>query len=285
MFGYGLVRTPEDFGLQGQQPTHPELLDWLAVELQDSGWDLKHMLRLMVTSRAFRQSSAWREDVSDPENLLFARGPGYRLDAEVLRDVALWASGLLDPTMGGEGVKPYQPVGMWKALAHPGSNTKEYVADKGQLLYRRSLYVYWKRTSPHQMMTLFDAPDSESSCVRRSRTNTSLQSLGLLNETQRIEMSRKLAERLLLSVDSESARLNLLFELLASRNPTDRESVACRDLLASMKQRFTQSPDDALALLSQGEATRNEKLDPAELAACTQVAVTVLASDVAILLY
>ena len=193
VFGYGLVRTPEDFGLQGQQPTHPELLDWLAVELQDSGWDLKHMLRLMVTSRAFRQSSAWREDVSDPENLLFARGPGYRLDAEVLRDVALWASGLLDPTMGGEGVKPYQPVGMWKALAHPGSNTKEYVADKGQLLYRRSLYVYWKRTSPHPMMTLFDAPDRESSCVRRSRTNTSLQSLGLLNETQRIEMSRKLA--------------------------------------------------------------------------------------------
>jgi hypothetical protein len=285
VFGYGLVRTPEDFGLQGQQPTHPELLDWLAVELQDSGWDLKHMLRLMVTSRAFRQSSAWRDDVSDPENLLFARGPGYRLDAEVLRDVALWASGLLDPSMGGEGVKPYQPVGMWKALAHPGSNTKEYVADKGQLLYRRSLYVYWKRTSPHPMMTLFDAPDRESSCVRRSRTNTSLQSLGLLNETQRIEMSRKLAERLLLEADSDVARLNLLFELLASRNPTDRESVACRDLLAVMKQRFQASPNDALALLSQGEATRNEKLDPAELAAWTQVAVTVLASDVAILLY
>ena len=285
VFGYGLVRTPEDFGLQGQQPTHPELLDWLAVELQDSGWDLKHMLRLMVTSRAFRQSSAWRDDVSDPENLLFARGPGYRLDAEVLRDVALWASGLLDPSMGGEGVKPYQPVGMWKALAHPGSNTKEYVADKGQLLYRRSFYVYWKRTSPHPMMTLFDAPDRESSCVRRSRTNTSLQSLGLLNETQRIEMSRKLAERLLLEADSDVARLNLLFELLASRNPTDRESVACRNLLAVMRQRFQASPNDALALLSQGEAARNEKLDPAELAAWTQVAVTVLASDVAILLY
>ncbi len=285
VFGYGLVRTPEDFGLQGQQPTHPELLDWLAVELQDSGWNLKHMLRLMVTSRAFRQSSAWRSDVSDPENLLFARGPAYRLDAEVLRDVALWASGLLDPSMGGEGVKPYQPVGMWKALAHPASNTKEYVADKGQLLYRRSLYVYWKRTSPHPMMTLFDAPDRESSCVRRSRTNTSLQSLGLLNETQRIEMSRKLAERLLLEADGDEARLNLLFELLASRSPTDRESVACLNLLAAMKRRFTQSPNDALALLSLGEAVRNEKLNPAELAAWTQVTVTVLASDVAILLY
>jgi hypothetical protein len=285
VFGDGLVRTPEDFGLQGQQPTHPELLDWLAVELQESGWDLKHMLRLMVTSRAFRQSSAWRDDVSDPENLLFARGPGYRLDAEVLRDVALWASGLLDPTMGGEGVKPYQPVGMWKALAHPGSNTKNYVADKGQLLYRRSLYVYWKRTSPHPMMTLFDAPDRESSCVRRSRTNTSLQSLGLLNETQRIEMARKLAERLLLGSKTDKARLDQLFGLLASRRPTDGESATCFGLLNAMRNRFTTSESDALALLSQGEATRNEKLAPAEVAAWTQVTVTVLASDVAILLY
>ena len=285
VFGDGLVRTPEDFGLQGQQPTHPELLDWLAVELQDSGWNLKHMLRLMVTSRAFRQSSAWREDVPDPENRLFARGPGYRLDAEVLRDVALWASGLLDPTMGGEGVKPYQPVGMWKALAHPGSNTKDYVADKGQLLYRRSLYVYWKRTSPHPMMTLFDAPDRESSCVRRSRTNTSLQSLGLLNETQRIEMARKLAERLLLGSKTDKARLDQLFGLLASRSPTDAESTACFGLLSVMRNRFTTSESDALALLSLGEAKRNEALDPAEVAAWTQVAVTVLASDVAILLY
>ena len=285
VFGEGLVRTPEDFGLQGQQPTHPQLLDWLAVELQDSGWDLKHMLRLMVTSRAFRQSSAWREEVADPENLLFARGPGYRLDAEVLRDVALWASGLLDPTIGGEGVKPYQPVGMWQALAHPASNTKNYVADKGQLLYRRSLYVYWKRTSPHPMMTLFDAPDRESSCVRRSRTNTSLQSLGLLNETQRIEMARKLAERLLLESETDKARLDHLFELLASRSPTDAESDACLGLLTAMRDRFTTSKSDALALLSQGEAARNEELAPAEVAAWTQVAVTVLASDVAILLY
>jgi hypothetical protein len=285
VFGEGLVRTPEDFGLQGQQPTHPELLDWLAVELQDSGWDLKHMLRLMVTSRAFRQSSAWRNDVADPENRLFARGPGYRLDAEVLRDVGLWASGLLDPTMGGEGVKPYQPVGMWKALAHPASNTKEYAADKGQMLYRRSLYVYWKRTSPHPMMTLFDAPDRESSCVRRSRTNTSLQSLGLLNETQRIEMSRKLAERLLLESKTDKARLNQLFGLIASRSPTDAESAACFGLLSVMRNQFTKSQSDALALLSTGEADRNEALAPAEVAAWTQVAVTVLASDVAILLY
>jgi hypothetical protein len=285
VFGYGLVRTPEDFGVQGQQPTHPELLDWLAVELQDSGWDLKHMLRLMVHSRTFRQRSAWRTDVQDPENRLFARASGYRLDAEVLRDMGLWASGLLDPHMGGEGVKPYQPAGMWLAMAHPGSNTKLYERDKGRLLYRRSLYVYWKRTSPHPMMTLFDAPDRESSCVRRSRTNTSLQSLGLLNETQRIEMSRTLAERLLVERDTDDARLDLLFTMLACRQPGEAERSACTQLLTSMKQRYQQSNEDAVSLLSIGEIPRNEKLDAVEVAAWSQVTTIVLASDAAILVY
>jgi len=223
VFGYGLVRTPEDFGLQGQQPTHPELLDWLAVELQDNDWNLKHMLRLMVNSRTFKQSSAWRTDAEDPENRLFAKAASYRLDAEVLRDVGLLSSNLLDHHMGGEGVKPYQPAGMWLAMAHPGSNTKLYERDTGKLLYRRSLYVYWKRTSPHPMMTLFDAPDRETSCVRRSRTNTSLQSLGLLNETQRIEMSRMLAERLITDRPNDTARLDLLYTLLACRHPSDAE--------------------------------------------------------------
>ncbi len=284
-FGYALVRTPEDFGLQGQQPTHPELLDWLAVELHDSGWDLKHMLRLMVTSRTFRQVSAWRKDVDDPESRLLARGPRFRLDAEVLRDIGLWASGMLQPDMGGEGVKPYQPAGLWEALMHPASNTKSYVQDKGPKQYRRSLYVYWKRTSPHPMMTLFDAPSRESSCVRRSRSNTPLQSLGLLNETQRLEMSRTLAERLLHEGDDDTSRINLLFTLLASRPPTDRELSACTTLLEAMRKRYADSEQDALALLSFGDAPRDEKLPPAEHAAWTQLAVTVLASDVAILLY
>lgn len=284
-FGYGLVRTPEDFGLQGEQPTHPRLLDWLAVEFQESGWNLKHMIRLMVTSRTFRQSSAWRSDVDDPQNRLFARGPAHRLDAEVLRDIGLWASELLDPQMGGEGVKPYQPSGMWLAMAHPASNTKKYVRDKGELLYRRSIYVYWKRTSPHPMMTLFDAPDRESSCVGRSRTNTSLQSLGLLNETQRIEMSRKLAERLMRERSETGERLNLLYTLIASRNPNERERAACESLLQSMQKRFTDSTEDALRLLSTGDASRDKSLNPAELAAWTQVSAIALASDAAILLY
>ena len=285
VFGTGLVRTPEDFGLQGQQPTHPELLDWLAVEFQESGWDFKKMIRTMVLSRTFRQSSAWRPSVDDPDNRLYARGPGYRMDAEVIRDMGLWASKLLDPAMGGEGVKPYQPDGMWLALAHPASNTKQYRRDAGQRLYRRSLYVYWKRTSPHPMMTLFDAPDRESSCVRRSRTNTSLQSLGLLNETQRVEMARMLAERLMREADTDQQRLNLLFRLLACRSPTEVERAACDGLLWAMQERFASAPDDALKLLSSGEAPRTETLDTAMHAAWTQVAATVLASDVAIMLY
>jgi len=279
VFGHGLVRTPEDFGLQGQQPTHPELLDWLAVEFQESGWDMKHMLRLMLTSRTFQQDSAWRKGVNDPENRLFARGPGHRLDAEILRDVALWAAGLLDPHMGGEGVKPWQPVGMWKALTHPASNTVEYTPDTDERVFRRSLYVYWKRTSPHPMMTLFDAPSRESSCVRRSRTNTALQSLGLFNEPQRLLAAVKLAERLLRERD-EGERLSRMYQLLASREPNAAEQAACEGLLQAMRERYTKSPEDARKLLA-GVAG----LDPVEHAAWTQVANAVLASDAAILLY
>ena len=285
VFGHGLVRTPEDFGVQGEQPTHPALLDWLAVELQDSQWNLKHVLRLMVHSKTFKQDSRWRGDMNDPENRLFARGQNYRMDAEMLRDVALWASGLLVPAKGGEGAKPYQPKGMWAALMHPGSNTKNYVQDKGDRLYRRSIYTYWKRTSPHPMMTLFDAPDRESSCVKRSRSNTALQSLGLLNETQRIEMSRKLAERLLSLKVDDGKRVDYLFGLLACRKPSDAERKACMELLQKMDRRYGGSEKDAIALLGSGDATRNEVHAPAKLAAWTQLATTVLASDIAILVY
>ena len=285
VFGEGLVRTPDDFGLQGQQPTHPELLDWLAVEFREGGWNLKKTLRLLVTSKTFGQSSTYRDDLSDPANLLYGRGPSYRLDAEVLRDMALWSSGLLDPTMGGEGVKPYQPPGMWKELMHPGSNTKNYVADKGSRLYRRSLYVYWKRTSPHPMMTLFDAPSREASCVRRSRTNTPLQSLALFNEPQRVEAARKLAERLLKEQKDDGARLDLLFRLLASRKPSKTERLACEKLLQSQRIRFADKGEEAEALCKVGNAPRDPGLDPKEVAAWTQVAGTALASDLAILLY
>jgi hypothetical protein len=285
VFGVGLVRTPEEFGVQGQQPTHPELLDWLAVEFRESGWNAKQLIRGMVTSRTFRQSSAWRPELNDPENRLFARASSYRLDAEMLRDIGLWSSELLAAEMGGEGVKPYQPAGMWEALAHPASNTKQYQADSGQPLYRRSLYVYWKRTSPHPMMTLFDAPDRESSCVRRSRTNTPLQSLGMLNETQRVEMGRCLAERLIRFSDESDSRIQLLFQLLTHRPASDIERDACLGLLAQAQQRYAQSPADADSFLAIGEAARDRAIDPIEHAAWTQLAMTVLASDIAILLY
>ncbi len=285
IFGHGLVRTPEDFGLQGEQATHPELLDWLAVEFREKGWDLKHILRLMVTSQTFKQSSRFLTDLEDPDNRLYARGPSFRLDAEVIRDIGLWSSGLLDPTMGGEGVKPYQPAGLWKALMHPASNTKDYVRDKGERLYRRSLYVYWKRTSPHPMMTLFDAPNRESSCVKRSRTSTALQSLALLNETQRIEMARKLAERLVKSSPDNKARLDLLYKLLACRQALPREGKACLALLDTMNSRYAAAPEKAKALLTIGDSPANPDLNPNELAAWTQVITTVLASDIALALF
>jgi len=284
-FGHGLVRTPEDFGLQGEQPTHPELLDWLAVEFQDSGWDLKHMLRLMVNSKAFKQDSKIRPDIEDPDNRLIARGQTYRLDAEVIRDIGLWAGDILNEKMGGEGIKPYQPDGLWSALMHPASNTKKYVRDKNEKIYQRSIYVYWKRTSPHPMMTLFDAPDRESSCVMRSRSNTALQSLGLLNETQRIEMSRKLAERLIKSTDDDQRRLDYLYGLLSSRKPTPNEKKACQDLVNAMRERYKSSEEDAVALVSAGDAPRDQNIAVKELAAWTQLTTIVLASDAAILIY
>jgi hypothetical protein len=174
---------------------------------------------------------------------------------------------------------------MWLAMANPGSNTKNYVRDEGQRLYQRSLYVYWKRTSPHPMMTLFDAPSREASCVRRTPTNTSLQSLALMNETQRVEMARVFAERLMREAEDDPSRVDLMFRLLACRKPSEAERAACMDLLASMVERFNADKPAAERLLSYGDAARDKKLEVAQHAAWTQVAATVLASDIAILLY
>ena len=175
-FGIGLVRTAEDFGLQGEWPSHPELLDWLAVWFRDSGWDRKALHRLIVTSEAYRRSTQVNEDTLriDPENRLLARGPRHRLDAEVIRDLALSVSGLLVEELGGEPVRPYQPPGVWEAVGYTGSNTANYEAQRGDALYRRSLYTFWKRTAPPPNMKLFDAPDRETCVVRRERTNTPL---------------------------------------------------------------------------------------------------------------
>ena len=285
VFGEGLVRTPEEFGLQGEHPTHPELLDWLAVDFQENDWDLKRLLKQMMISKTFQQSSTHRVELNDPENKIWGRGPSYRLDAEVLRDLALWSGGLLNRRLGGEGVKPYQPSGMWKALSHPASNTKNYIPDEDDRIYRRSLYIYWKRTSPHPMMTLFDAPSRETSCVQRSRTNTSLQSLAFFNETQRVEASRKLAERLLREKEDDKHRIDFLFQILASRKPSQIEHDALVGLLDSAKNRFSNSAESAESLLSIGLAKLDTSLDSRDVAAWTQVSSTLLASDPVILLY
>ena len=200
---------------------------------------------------------------------------------KVIRDTALLASGLLREDMGGEGVKPYQPEGMWAALAHPASNTKLYVPDRDQRVNRRSLYVYWKRTSPHPMMTLFDAPNRETSCVRRSRGNTPLQSLGLLNEPQRINMSRACAARLIESEKSDIDRLNSIFSILACRPPSPEETAACTTLLDRARNRYLKNPADAVALTKLD--SNHENL--VDQAAWTQLTATILASDSAILLY
>jgi hypothetical protein len=285
VFGEGLVRTPEEFGLQGEHPTHPELLDWLAVDFQENGWNLKRLLKQMMMSKTFQQSSKHRVELNDPENKLWGRGPSYRLDAEVLRDLALWSGGLLNRKLGGEGVKPYQPSGMWKALSHPASNTKNYIPDEDDRIYRRSLYIYWKRTSPHPMMTLFDAPSRETSCVQRSRTNTSLQSLAFFNETQRVEASRKLAERLIREKKDDKHRIDFLFQILASRKPSQIEHDALASLLDSAKNRFSNNAESADSLLSIGLAKLDSSLDSRDVAAWTQVSSTLLASDPVILLY
>src|SRR5262249_16028477 len=199
VFGRGLVDMPHDFGTKGSRPTHQDLLDWLACEFVDSGWDQRHMLRLMVTSATWRQSSAATPALlqRDPDNRLLARGGRRRLDAEVIRDQALLLAGLLVERRGGASVRPYQPPGVWEAVAFPSSNTRSYAQDHGEGLYRRSLYTFWKRTAPPALMALLDAPSRETCAVFRERTDTPLQALALLNDTGFAEAARAFAQRML----------------------------------------------------------------------------------------
>ncbi len=281
-FGMGLVKTAEDFGSQGEPPSHPELLDWLATEFIASGWDVKALQKLIVTSATYRQSSRVSADKlqRDPDNRLLARAPRFRLDGEAVRDLALSVSTLLSPQIGGPSAKPYQPPGLWEAIGYTTSNTAKFVQDHGPALYRRGMYTFWKRTSPPPSMLTFDAPSREACTVSRARTNTPLQALVLMNDTQFVEAARKLAERVMTetgpSVDEQA---NYLFRLATARPPDDDERRVLVATYEAHRAEFQRDGEAATRLLSVGEAPRNEQLNVAELAAWTMVANLVLNLD------
>jgi len=281
-FGRGLVATPEDFGYQGLLPSHPDLLDWLARRFVDSGWDVKGLQRLIVTSATYRQDSRPRPELAevDPENILLARGASYRLPAEMIRDNALAASGLLVDAVGGPSAKPYMPDDLWFEKNTFSQFLLHYVADTGDGLYRRSLYTFNRRTSPHPAMIAFDATDRSTCTIVRHRTNTPLQALILMNDPQFVEASRILAERMIREAGQElPERIEYGFRLLTGRRPSDPEINVLTRLFDDEKARFSREPAAALELLAVGDAPRDPGLNPAETAALAVVANTMMNHD------
>lgn len=273
-FGIGLVKTSADFGSQGEPPVNPELLDWLATDFRENGWNVKRLVRLIVTSAAYTQDSKadTNELAIDPENRFLARGPRLRLDAEVLRDQALAVSGLLNRSIGGKGVKPYQPINIWEPVGFVGSNTRDYKQDHGDALYRRSLYTFWKRTAPHPAMSTFDAPSRESFCVRRESSNTPLQALVLLNDVQHFEAARNFGQRMIKEGGSEvDSRLKWAFRMVTARNISDKELATIKSLLEFELDRYRKDPESAKKAIAFGESKADPTLDPAELAAYSLV--------------
>jgi hypothetical protein len=281
-FGTGLVKTSEDFGQQGETPSHPELLDWLAVEYRESGWNTRHVVKLLVTSRAFcRQASiAPEHQAADPENRLLAHGPRIRLDAEQIRDNALAVSGLLVPTLGGRGVRPYQPDNIWEPVGFAGSNTQRYARDTGPALWRRSLYAFVKRTAPPPFMVNFDAPNREQFCARRERSNTPLQALQLMNDVQHVEAARALATRALASGPADdAARIDWLFRAVIARGAESAELAVVAEELAAHRGRYAADSEAAKRLVALGESKAPENIPAEELAAWTLVSNMLLNLD------
>jgi hypothetical protein len=282
-FGHGIVKTVEDFGAQGEPPVHPELLDWLATEFVRTGWEVKAIQRLIVTSATYRQSSHVTTELreKDPENRLLARGPRHRLPAETIRDNALAVSGLLNDKIGGPSVLPYQPPGLWEEMAFgDGFSMQEYVQSHGKDLYRRSMYTLWKRTVPPAAMATFDAPDREKCVARRAVTNTPLQALVTLNDPTYVEAARAMAQRTLLEGGRDAqGRIVYVFRLALARKPSARETQVLRGLLARQLTNYRKDKKAAGDLLRVGESKWDEKLDVSELAAWTMVASAILNLD------
>lgn len=281
IFGVGLVKTTEDFGIQGDLPSHPELLDWLAAEFIESGWDLRHMIKLMVMSNTYRQSSQIKEDAYsiDPENRYYSRSNSYRLPAEMIRDNALAVSGLLHQEVGGKSVKPYQPEGLWKDLGNFSYKLKKYEQDTAQNLYRRSMYTFSRRFSPPPFMTNFDAPNREICITRRVNTNTPLQALNLLNDPQFVEASRCLSERAQKTYDTLEEQLTYSFRLSTGVKPSEELLAAMREQYASAFAHFEQNPNLADSLLAIGEMPFDNQLDKNKTAALAMVANTIFNFD------
>lgn len=279
-FGYGLVTTPGDFGAQGAYPTHPELLDWLAVDFKENAWDVKRLVRMILTSDTYLQQSRVSADLLalDPENKLLARAPRFRLQAEFVRDNALSLAGILNTQLGGPGVKPFQPPGLWAEVSL-GGNPK-FVQDKGDKLYRRSIYTYWKRSAPAPNMQLFDAPTREICVMKRPRTNTPLQALVTMNDKQYIEMARHLAERLFREGgDSPEARHAYGFELATGQEANTTARAAMKQVYDDALASFTADADRAKSFLDIGDSPRDESLPLAEHAASTLLASLLLNLD------
>ncbi|MFI5458260.1 MAG: DUF1553 domain-containing protein [Isosphaerales bacterium] len=275
VFGTGLVRTAGDFGVSGEAPSHPELLDWLAVEFHASGWNVKQLFRLMVESATYRQSAAVSPETreKDPHNRLLSRGPRFRMDAEMIRDVALASSGILVGKLGGPSVKPYQPEGVWEAVAMPESNTHFYRPDHGDRLYRRSLYTFWKRSAPPASLDVFNAPSREVCTVRRERTNTPLQALVTLNDPQFVEAARALAQSTLLRGGQDpDLRIDFIARRLLARPFLPAELAVIQTSFAKLNAFYHSNPDLAARLLTVGESKADPSLEPATLAAWTMLA-------------
>jgi hypothetical protein len=278
------VKTAGDFGVQGQMPSNPELLDWLAVEFRESGWDVKHLFRLMVTSATYRQSgTATTESIErDPENRFLSHGPRFRMDAEMVRDYALSASGLLSPKIGGRSVRPYQPRGVWEAVAMVQSNTSTYEQDVGDAVYRRSLYTLWKRAAPPASMEIFNAPAREACTIIRERTNTPLQALVTMNDTQFVEASRRLAERAIEAKSTDTERIQFLAERVLARQLDAAELAISQESLHRFETFYSKSKDEAANLVSVGDAPVNASLPNSKVAAWTMLASQLLNLDEAL---
>jgi hypothetical protein len=285
VFGTGLVRSSHDFGTQGELPSHAELLDWLAVGFQESGWDVKKLMRLMLTSSTFRQQSAapaghWQED---PGNRRLARGPRFRLDAEQIRDQALFVGGLIRLQMGGKGVNPYQPPNIWEPVGFGGSNTRFYKQDSGDSLYRRSLYTFLKRTAPHPLMSNFDGPNREQSCIARERSNTPLQALQLMNDIQHYEAARGFAHRILTAAATPELRVAFAFRAALARPPSAEETAMVLELHQRQLAKYRAAPAEATKAVTFGESKPPAGIDEVELAAWALVANLILNLDEAVI--